>query len=405
MTQTLSKKEAAKLALLSQGIHKNAQLGSGKNAALKAIEKLGYIQIDTISVIERAHHHTLWNRANNYQVRHLNQLLVSKDVFEYWSHAAAYLPMRDYRYSLPRKQAIKGGERHWYEPNPKLEKWVLDQVKEKGPMQARDFDNDIPKIKGGWGETKAAKRGLEQLFMQGDLMICDRQGFQKVFDLPERVLPSSVDTTTPSKKEFLNHLILCTLHAHGIAQPSEIAHLRKGIKRDVTARCEAMLKHGEIEAVKVGEQTYFATKDYQTRLNQPLSQSKVKILSPFDNLVIQRKRCKALFDFDYTIECYVPATKRVHGYFVLPILWGQRIAGRMDCKVDRKKGVLTIHKLFIETDKYRQFILSLTPALEQFLQFNNAAECALGQIIVNNEYVSKRAIDEVRSVLTSVCAE
>lgn len=378
---SLSPAEARKLILLSQGVHKENQLGRGKNAVLKAIKKLGYIQIDTISVVERAHHHTLWTRAPGYQKHHLDALHRDGEIFEYWSHAAAYLPMCDFRYSLPRKEAIRNGEKHWYRVEDKVLREVLARVKMEGPLQSKDFDGR-EKLKTGWGDFKLAKRALEHLFMRGDLMIAERKGFQKVYDLPERILAPTVDTSMPSSQELLAHLVLKFVAANGLATPVQISYLRKGLHSKVRSVCNQLVEDGKLIQVTVGEQDYLALAGFAALLQQPLSRQKIKILSPFDNLLIQRDRTKTLFNFDYQLECYVTAAKRRYGYFVLPILWGHEFAGRMDAKIDRKTNVLTVHTLFLETKKPTEFLHCWKPALERFCAFNGGTEIAISEIVI-----------------------
>lgn len=381
----LSQQQARKLILLCQGIHKEARFGGGSKGTLKAIEQLGYIQIDTISVVERAHHHTVWNRVPTYQIEHLNQLAKEQQVFEYWSHAAAYLPMRDYRFSLPRKHAIKSGaHRHWHAKDKKLMQLVLKRIRDEGPLQAKDFEQKRPTKNTGWWDWKPAKKALEQLFMEGDLMVTKRQGFQKVYDLSERVLPANCDTRSPSEAAFHEHLILRYLCANGIGTAAEISYLRKGIKASVQQRCEQLHEDGKLIHVTVGNdntQDYYALPTIEETLAQSLSRSKVKILSPFDNLLIQRKRTKALFNFDYQIECYVPAAKRQYGYFSLPILWGQNLVGRMDSKIDRKTGILHILNLAIEEDnigkRKSEFNQALQASLQDFLHFNKGNQIVM----------------------------
>lgn len=367
--QALTIKEARKLVLASQGIHRESDFKTGKTGVAGAVEKLSYIQLDTISVIERAHHHTLWNRVKNYKPQQLDDALKDRALFEYWSHAAAYLPIVDYRYSLPRKQALANGETHWYEREPKEMAYVLDRIRAEGALQASDFAQERS-VKGGWGEQKPAKRALEQLFMEGELMISGRQGFQKIFDLTERVLPNHIDSSTPSEQEFLDHLIQRYLGANGLGTPAEIAYLRKRMKPKVLTRCKELVSNGELIEITIGDLSYFALNNFETTLEKKLSRQKVKILSPFDNLLIQRQRMRDLFDFDYQIECYVPKDKRKHGYFVLPILQGQEFVGRLDAKIDRKTGILSILNLYIETKNTESMLHNLKPALQSFMEFN-----------------------------------
>ncbi len=183
--------------LSAQGLNGSA-FGKKKEGTLNAIEHLGYIQIDTISVVERAHHHTIWTRVNDYKKNYLEELIEDKTVFEYWSHAAAFLPMRDYRFSLYRKNLFATGARKWYD-NKKITRFVYDRIAAEGPLQSKDFEEQ--KKKAGWWEWKESKRALEQLFMEGKLMVAKRQGFQKVYDIDERVLTARVNDKIPSEKE------------------------------------------------------------------------------------------------------------------------------------------------------------------------------------------------------------
>jgi len=341
------------------------------DATLAAVENLGYVQIDTISVIQRAHHHVLWSRNPRYRPEHLDQLLDEKQVFEYWSHAAAYLPMRDFRFSLRRKQALKSGElKHWFKCDKKTMQHVLDRITAEGPLMARDFEGPEKKP-GGWG-VKPMKQALETLFMQGDLMISRRENFHKVYDFPEHVLPEGIDTAVPAQDEYIRFLIFQYLEAHGMGQAAEMVYLLKNTKPLVTAMLKEMMASGEVVEIAVADKTYYALPDTLALLNKPLNRRALKILSPFDNLLIQRKRMKDLFDFDYQLECYVPAAKRKVGYFVLPVLWDGRFVARMDCKADRKTKTLNILNLvyepgFTATDDFFQ---SLEKALADFVAFN-----------------------------------
>jgi len=393
--ESLSIQEAQKLVLLSQKVPPVRQTGNALNATLSAIEHLGYIQIDTISAIQRAHHHTLWNRNPLYQNSHLDQLLANKKVFEYWSHAAAYLPMRDYRYSLYRKQAILDGkDNHWYKRDEKLMKSVLKRIADEGPLMAKDFDFKGRKI-GEW-RTKPTKQALENLYMQGDLMISSRHNFHKVYDLTERVIPNNLDTTLPSQEEYVRFLILRYLQSNGLGQASEIAYLLKNTKPLVNAALKDMLSNKEILQIEVGENNYYALPNSLELLNKPLSRSKLKILSPFDNLLIQRKRMKVLFNFDYLIECYVPEAKRQYGYFSLPILWDGKLVARMDCKAERKTSLLHINHLALESGlrKTDAFSIALSKELEAFMKFNDCKQVKLHRTTpIHFKAVLETAID------------
>jgi len=395
MTDSLSIQEARKLLLLSQRLPPPKPAGRATAATLAAIEHLGYVQIDTISVIQRAHHHTLWNRNPRYQSSQLDQLIADKQVFEYWSHAAAYLPMCDFRFSLYRKQAIASGEQeHWFERDERLMKSVLKRISTEGPLMAKDFEHKGKKT-GEW-KSKPAKKALENLFMQGDLML-RRVNFHKVYDLTERVLPEGTDTTTPTPEEHVRFLITRYLRANGLGQPAEIAYLLTGTKPLVSVTVQDMVSAGELREIHVAGERYHALPTSLELLGKPLARNRLKILSPFDNLVIQRKRMQTLFGFDYLIECYLPAAKRRYGYFTLPILWDGKLAARMDCKADRKESLLHIHHLALEPwlVKTDAFFVALRKELKSFLQFN---QC-------NRLRLHRTSPAKIKSVLQKVLGE
>lgn len=375
---SLTRKEARKLVLLSQRLPSAGASGSPITATLSAIEHLGYIQIDTISAIERAHHHTLWNRNPRYLNSHLDQLVRDKKVFEYWSHAAAYLPMRDYRYTLPRKRAIANGKQnHWYERDERLMKSVLRRISTEGPLMVKDFEHEGGKTE-EWAR-KPAKHALEYLFMQGELMIPYRVNFHKVYDLTERVVPAGTDSSLPSQEEYARFLISRYLQANGLGQAGEIAYLLKGIKPLITATLKSMLLSGELIEIETAGNLYYALPSSLELLSKPLARGKLKILSPFDNLLIHRKRMLALFDFDYQLECYVPEAKRRFGYFSLPVLWDGKFVARIDCRVERKESLLHIHHLALEPwlTKIDAFAFALVKELAPFMEFNKCSNLSL----------------------------
>jgi uncharacterized protein YcaQ len=365
-----------RIALNQQGLLKTNSFGRGKPATLRAIEHLGYIQIDTISVVERAHHHVLWSRIANYQPKFLSQLIAERNVFEYWFHAAAWLPMRDYRFALPRMQAMKDGEHHWGQNSSKqLMQDILIRIRHEGPLRARDFE-DTRTGKKKWWDWKPAKRALEQLFMQGDLMVSGRKGFQKIYDLPERVLPDHVDMKQPTRSEYANYLIDTSLRANGFATQESITYLRTGqplknaIVDELNARVDARL----LTTIKLSDSSIAYIDPDLLESRAPRSSALVRILSPFDNAVIQRNRVRDLFTFNYKIECYVPAPKRKFGYFCLPILYRDRLVGRIDCKAHRKEKRLEVKALHIEKKVDTHFPDRMNAAMVVFAQFNQCDE-------------------------------
>jgi hypothetical protein len=371
------------LFLYSQGLY-GRDFGQKKQGALHLIEHLGYVQIDTISVIERAHHHAIFTRVKDYQKKHLDALMDEKLIIEYWSHAAAYLPMRDYRFSLPRKKLFADGKQHWFK-DKKPTQYVYDRIKAEGPLQSKDFEEK--KANAGWYEWKTTKQALEQLFMEGKLMVTGRKNFQKVYDLTERVLPTAINTKMPTEKEMAEHLILSAIQANGIVAQHEIAYLRKGHKEPVQKALKHLIKEGAVTEIGIDniKEAYYTSPDTIFMLGDIKPTKKVHILSPFDNAVIQRKRLQTLFDYDYVIECYVPAPKRVHGYFCLPILYGDRFVGRMDCKAERSKGEFIIQKLWLEAgfEPTDAFLKALAKNTDEFAVFNNCENIKLAKFNLN----------------------
>ena len=197
-----------RLALAAQGLLQAQPYGRGLAGACKAIHHIGYVQIDTISVVERAHHHVFHSRVPKFKPAMANQMLLDGNIFEYWTHAAAFLPIADFRFSLPYKHAIKSGQIHWHRARDrKLMGELLVRIRSDGPMRSRDIETDTT-IRAGWWNWKPAKKSLEQMYMEGDLMVSNRKGFQKTYDLTERVLPSHIDSQMPSMKEFAEHMLV-----------------------------------------------------------------------------------------------------------------------------------------------------------------------------------------------------
>lgn len=362
-----------RLALTAQGLLQDQPFGRGLAGARKAINHLGYVQIDTLSVVERAHHHVLHARVPQFTPDMTNQLLLDGDIFEYWTHAAALLPMADFRFSLPYKQAIKNGQTRWFRnPDKKLMAELVARIRSEGPIRSRDTETSAQK-RSGWWDWKPAKKALEQLFMQGDLMVSDRAGFQKTYDLTERVLPSHVDTRMPDMAEFSAHILEQQLRSHGLVSLKGLTYQRRNaaLRAAVKALVNDRLAQGTLEQIRLGNGDVFIVE--AGALERPLARLKnrVVILSPFDNSVIQRERLKALFSYEYQIECYVPAAKRQYGYFCLPLLYRDEFVGRMDCKSHRKDRLLEIKSLHMERDGLDEesFVAAFAEAVAGFCQF------------------------------------
>lgn len=341
--ESLSNAEARRIILAAQGLTRSNPFGTGPGSVTKVIEHLGYVQLDTISVVERAHHHVLWSRIPSYQSNWLELAQARhRKVFEYWAHAAAYLPMKDFRFSIPVMNAFKARKDSWPASSKSDMKKVLRRIREEGPLMSRDFESSH---KGGtWWDWKPAKWALQRLFLEGNLMVSHREGFQRIYDLPERIIPDGLDTSPPSTEAYYRYLILKTLQAQGIALRNELIHLRHITHSTFDKVLKEVLEEGLMVEVRTeGNKNYFTLPAFlQQRIKVP---EKFIFFSPFDNAIIWRKRLKDVFQFDYTLECYLPAHKRVYGYFCLPILFKDQFIGRVDLKAERKDCTLKVQKI------------------------------------------------------------
>ena len=372
-------KDGAREFALRRQLLSGARLPKAKAGTLRTIEHLGYIQIDTINVVERSHHIVLQTRVRDYNGRHLHDLQAKdRKIFEYWAHAASFVPMKDYRFYIPamKREPREGSwSAQWAKKNPDAISMVRKRIDKEGPVAPSDFEDDRQRKRGTWWDWKPAKAALEVLFWRGELMISERRNFQRVYDLTERVLPEGVDTTIPTEQEQKQFFARRALNALGIATVRDIDRYI-GISGKLGETVRQMQEAGEIIQVEIEglEKAYYAlTKDVEgSARSKPQSDDRVRFLSPFDNSIILRDRTLFLFDFEYSLECYTPLAKRKYGYFCLPILWRNRLVGRIDPKADRERRVLLVQNLHLEEnikDK-TAFSRALNEALSDFARFN-----------------------------------
>ncbi len=389
-----------RLALAAQGLLQAQPFGRGLAGARRAINHLGYVQIDTISVVERAHHHVFHSRVPGFRPAMTNQMLLEGDIFEYWAHAAAFLPMADFRFSLPYKQAIKNGQIHWYsDPDKKLMRELMARIRAEGPLRSRDLETSTSK-RAGWWDWKPSKKALEQLYMQGDLMVSNREGFQKSYDLTERVLPPQVNSLMPSAEEFAAHMVDQQLRCHGLVSVKGLTYLRRNneLRKAVKALVDERLAQGTLEQVRLSSGETFILQTGALESPLPRLSHRMQILSPFDNSVIQRDRLKALFGYEYQLECYVPAAKRQYGYFSLPLLLRDKFIGRMDCKAHRKTSHLEIKLLHLEQHNFDEDIV-LDAFINAIMQFSHFQKCTKATLVkAYPEHITQHLRSELASV-------
>lgn len=412
-----------RLILDRQGLLRRQPFSVGTSGLLTTIQRLGYIQIDTISVVARAHHHTWASRVPNYTPAQCDSLLAQGQTFEYWSHAAAFLPMQDFRYSLREKAAVAAGISRFKRQRDKpLMNRLLQQIRADGPLSAKDLeDTREQKSASGWWNWKPAKKALEMLWLQGDVMVSERRGFQKHYDLTERILPGHVGTTMPSLTEQANFMLDQALLNQVIVTPKSIAYERHdaALTQAVADAIESRVADGSLLTVRWPkpqqtaahpkapgnalekapqkalsgarsankpaanrtEELWF-TQPETLQSAMPKTNPRLRILSPFDNVLIQRRRLLTLFDFDYQIECYVPERKRRFGYFALPLLWRDQFIGRLDCKAHRHRRVLELKLTTFEIDasQLADAAHALAQALPEFCVFQGCDQAQIGEV-------------------------
>ncbi len=352
----LSAEAARRLMLAALGLSQPPPPGAGKADVLTTIRALGALQIDPIHVVARSPYLVLWGRLGDYDPRWLDELLAEGALFEYWSHAACFLPAEDW--PLYRRLMLDGvkGWRHardWLSRHPDVHDQVLSHVRQGGAVKASDFERTDGR-RGTWWDRKPAKIALEALFETGDLMIARRHHFQRVYDLRERVLPDWDDADAPPLAAVERTLAQRAVHSLGVTTARWASDYFR-MPRPHTARLlteltdEGALLRCEVEGWPAPAFIHPARLPLAALANQGgLEPTYTTLLSPFDPLVWDRERASAVFGFDYRIECYTPAPQRRYGYFTLPILHRGRLVGRLDPKAHRRDGVFEVKALHLE---------------------------------------------------------
>ena len=345
----LAKSAARRLWLRAQRLDETAPFGAGPEAVRAAVAHLGYVQIDTINVIERCHHHILWSRIPDYRRADLQQAQsVDKSVFEYWTHALSYVPAADMSFFLPDMKRHSRNPKSWFDPVTKADvDKVMTLIRDGGPLSIRDIDDDVLVEKDhAWASRKPSKRALQLAFYNGILVVSARAGMLKTYDLTERHFGWDEKPKPATETQVLDYQLDRALRSQGLASLDSICHLDAGRKGAVREAIEARVKKKRLVAVEVegcGKVEHWAVPEALETL-APAAEAPVHILSPFDPLIIQRRRLNLLFDYDHKFEAYVPKDKRVMGYFALPVLIGDEVVAAVDLKTDRAKGALLVQQ-------------------------------------------------------------
>ena len=324
-----------------------------------AITRLGYVQLDSISIVERAHHQILFARNKTYRQKHLAWLVEQKrTLFEHWTHDACVIPTAFFPYWKHRfaREAARLSQRwpdRFGEEMKQSAGEILDRIARDGPVLARDFEaRDKPST--GWWDWHPSKTALEYLWRTGELMITRREGFQKVYDLTERVIPAEHRERSVDHDEFVDWACRSALERLGFGTRGQIACFFELLKPHefeewVSANRQGLMEVKLESADKSKPRTAFAYPETLERLGSlPEPPSRVRILSPFDPLLRDRGRAERIFDFHYRIEVFVPQAKRQYGYYVFPVMRGDTIIGRIDMKADRPNDVMTVRRFWPE---------------------------------------------------------
>jgi uncharacterized protein YcaQ len=377
LPEPLTLREARALTLIAQGV--GAWPRRPGRAALRCLLlRHGNVQLDSVNAIARTQELVPFSRLGPYRVADLHHVVYRERLmFEYWGHAMSWVPMAEYRYFLPRMERHRTEPRSWWrdvrEKYPELYPAVLARIRDEGPLGAADFEHQRER-RGSWWDLKPAKLVLEDLFDQGVLMATDRRsGFQRIYDLAERVLPANTDLRRPSDAEVDRHFLLRAARALGVGTLRDLAEYFRIRPTSAKPALLQLLEAGSLVAVSVQgwRETAYSVPEL---LGGPLRRPRHRplLLSPFDPLVWERDRLARLFGLDYRIEIYTPEAKRRYGYYVLPLLVGGEMVGRVDARNDRGRRILNVPAVHLEAAVSIQVAPAIATALADLARFLGA---------------------------------
>lgn len=340
----ISAADARRIWLHAQRLDTRTPFGSGPEATTKAVEHLGYVQIDTINVIERCHHHILFSRIPHYRRSDLTQAQsVDKTVFEYWTHALSYVPTRDLPFYLDEMRSHRSAPTQWYaDADPEELKKVLRRIRKEGAISIRDVDDEPVEKDHLWASRKPTKKVLQLGFYNGELAISGRAGMVKSYELMDRHFGWPPRPKAATERQVAAYKLDRALRSQALINTSSVLHQKVKMPADIAALIETRVRKKELVPVEVEGHGggYWAE---PAALAPPAPEGElVHILSPFDPLIIQRKRTAEFFGYDHVFEAYVPKAKRQFGYFTLPVLVGDQIVAVLDLKTDRAAGAVLI---------------------------------------------------------------
>jgi uncharacterized protein YcaQ len=346
---TLTPAEARRIWLRAQRLDAFAPFGNDPDAVHAAVDHLGYVQIDTINVIERCHHHILWTRIPEYSRQHLHHALsVDKTVVEYWTHALSYVPAKDIRFFLPDMKRHRLAPRPWFNAvKPADLRRVISLVRTDGALSIRDIDDEVLVEKDhAWASRKPSKRALQLAFYTGALTISARSGMVKTYELMDRHFGWDRPPRPASEPQILAYLLDRALRSQGIVSLDSICHLDAARKPAIRALIDVRVRRKQLRPVSIdgaGKIEHWMQPDADP-VPRFSDTEMIHLLSPFDPLIIQRKRLHLFFNYLHRFEAYVPKDKRLLGYFALPVLAGDEIVAAIDLKADRQSRTLLVQQ-------------------------------------------------------------
>jgi uncharacterized protein len=343
----LTKLQARRIWIGAQRLDTPAPFGTGAPAVAEAIAHLGYVQIDTINVIERSHHHILFTRIPDYRRADLRQAQsLDRSVFEYWTHALSYVASADFRFFIPDMKLHKREGHRWFaNVKPSDTRKVMRLLRE-GALTIRDIEDDVLTEKEHlWASRKPSKRALQLAFYTDAVTVSERNGMLKTYELMGRHFGWDKPPKSATTGEITAYLLGRALRSQGVVSLESVCHLDAPRKQAVRALIQRRVRHGELVGVALegaGKQEHWASPEALAEGRE--ASGLVHILSPFDPLIIQRKRTHLIFDYEHRFEAYVPKPKRKFGYFALPVLVGEDIVAALDLKTDRQNRKLLMQK-------------------------------------------------------------
>lgn len=379
-TQSLSLSQARRIALAAQGFLDPPHAVPTLRTFDRTLARTGVLQVDSVNVLQRAHYMPLYSRMGAYDAELLRRAGTGRSrrrVVEYWAHVQAYMPVELWPAMRHRMDDYRGRRGKWFTvaEGDELETALIAEITDRGASTARELDDGLPRAKEHWGwNWSRTRRMLDYLYMTGELAIAGRNSqFEIRYDLPERVLPAAVlDQPALSKTDAHLELVRRAARSHGVGTVQDLADYYRIRAGDARPAVDALVAAGELEPVEVAGWQRPAYLHREARL--PRRVRARTLLSPFDPVVWERARAEALFDFFYRIEIYTPPERRVHGYYVLPFLLGDRIVGRVDLKADRATSRLLVQSAWSEPHAPADTAAELAAELERMAGWLGLAE-------------------------------